>query len=131
MLNDDVIVTSRQAKSDDDDTDEDEDSINESSNSPSNAGTFSALEIAMEWYEQQSECCPTQLLLFKRFRLCSENTKAYNVPTDDVVPRVFIESSALEHVAAIHSGMVEERAGLVSSQANPVEVYSTKVTSRT
>ncbi|GFV61462.1 uncharacterized protein TNCV_2938041 [Trichonephila clavipes] len=29
---------------------------------------LTALETAMEWYEQQSECCPTQLLLLKRIR---------------------------------------------------------------
>ncbi|GFS48272.1 uncharacterized protein TNCV_2296571 [Trichonephila clavipes] len=68
MLNDNEIVTSVQAKSDpvDDETDEDEDNNNESSKGPSNAGPFSALETAIEWYEQQSECCLTQLLLFKR-----------------------------------------------------------------
>ncbi|GFX79360.1 jerky-like protein [Trichonephila clavipes] len=27
-----------------------------------------ALETAMEWYEQLSECCPIQLLLLKRIR---------------------------------------------------------------
>ncbi|GFW48500.1 uncharacterized protein TNCV_1110591 [Trichonephila clavipes] len=48
--------------------DEDEDNNNESSKIPSKAGTFSALETAMEWDEQQSECCPTQLLLLKRIR---------------------------------------------------------------
>ncbi|GFT60687.1 hypothetical protein TNCV_3584041 [Trichonephila clavipes] len=70
MLNDDEIVTSGQAESDpvDDVTDEDEDSNKESSKGLSNAGAFSALEAAMEWYEQQSECCPTQLLLLKRIR---------------------------------------------------------------
>ncbi|GFX49700.1 hypothetical protein TNCV_1637381 [Trichonephila clavipes] len=36
------------------------------SKSPTNADAFSALEIAMEWYEQQSESCPTQLRLLKR-----------------------------------------------------------------
>ncbi|GFX46133.1 uncharacterized protein TNCV_2094491 [Trichonephila clavipes] len=70
MLNDDEIVTSVQVESDpvDDETDEDEDSNNESSKGPSNADAFSALETAMEWYEQQSECCSTQLLLLKRIR---------------------------------------------------------------
>ncbi|GFX98225.1 hypothetical protein TNCV_4908681 [Trichonephila clavipes] len=49
MLNDDEIVTSVQAESDpiDDETDEEEDN-NESSKGPSNTGTFSALETAME-----------------------------------------------------------------------------------
>ncbi|GFX73834.1 hypothetical protein TNCV_4291501 [Trichonephila clavipes] len=57
MLNDDEIVTSVQEESGsvDDETDEDEDNNNnESSNSPSNADAFSALETAMEWYEQSS-----------------------------------------------------------------------------
>ncbi|GFU54026.1 uncharacterized protein TNCV_1720221 [Trichonephila clavipes] len=68
MLNDDEIVTSMQAEFDlvDDEIDEDEENNNESNKSPSNAGAFSALLTAMEWYEQQSESCPTQLLLLKR-----------------------------------------------------------------
>ncbi|GFW31155.1 uncharacterized protein TNCV_2577371 [Trichonephila clavipes] len=68
MLNDDEIVTSVQEEFDlvDDETDEDEVNNNESSKSPSNADAFSALETAMEWYKQQSECCPTQLLLLQR-----------------------------------------------------------------
>ncbi|GFV06136.1 hypothetical protein TNCV_1084101 [Trichonephila clavipes] len=67
MLNDDEIVTSVQEESDpvDDETDEDN---NESNKGPSNADAFSALETAMEWYEQQSECCHIQLLLLKRIR---------------------------------------------------------------
>ncbi|GFY22869.1 hypothetical protein TNCV_2181301 [Trichonephila clavipes] len=55
------------AKSDpvDDETHEDEDNYNESSKCSSNAGGFSALETAMEWYEQQSAvllncCCPRE-----------------------------------------------------------------------
>ncbi|GFX15648.1 uncharacterized protein TNCV_2131341 [Trichonephila clavipes] len=69
MLNDVEIVTSVQEESDpvDDEMDEDEGNYNkESSKGPSNADVFSVLEIAMGWYEQQSECCPTQLLLRKR-----------------------------------------------------------------
>ncbi|GFT47039.1 uncharacterized protein TNCV_3747031 [Trichonephila clavipes] len=70
MLNDDEIMTSVQEESDpvDNETDEEEDNNNESSKGPSNADVFSALEIAMEWYEQQSECCPPQQLLLKRIR---------------------------------------------------------------
>ncbi|GFS94835.1 uncharacterized protein TNCV_4457031 [Trichonephila clavipes] len=66
-LNVNEIVTSVKEESDpvDDETDEHEDS-NKSSKDPSNADAFSALETDMEWYEQQSECCPTQLLLLKR-----------------------------------------------------------------
>ncbi|GFW18985.1 hypothetical protein TNCV_164991 [Trichonephila clavipes] len=50
MLNDDAIVTFVQAESDpvDYETDEDEDNNNESTKGPSNAGTFSALETALE-----------------------------------------------------------------------------------
>ncbi|GFT25120.1 uncharacterized protein TNCV_180181 [Trichonephila clavipes] len=68
MLNDDEFVTSVPGSDPvDDETDGDEDNNNnESSKNPSNADAFSALETAMEWYEQQSECCPTQLLLLKR-----------------------------------------------------------------
>ncbi|GFS95987.1 uncharacterized protein TNCV_4277711 [Trichonephila clavipes] len=70
MLNDNVIVTSVQdSDSVDDETDEDEDNNNkESSKGPSNPHAFPALETTMEWYEQQSECCPTPLLLLKRVR---------------------------------------------------------------
>ncbi|PRD38891.1 UNVERIFIED_CONTAM: hypothetical protein NCL1_02662 [Trichonephila clavipes] len=71
MLNDDEIVTSVQEQSDpvDHETDENEDNnSNESCKGPSNADTFSALETAIQWYEQQSEWCPTQLLLFMRTR---------------------------------------------------------------
>ncbi|GFW93881.1 uncharacterized protein TNCV_4221611 [Trichonephila clavipes] len=72
MLNGNEIVTFVQEESDpvDDETDEDEDNNNnnESSIGPSNACAFSALETDMEWYEQQSECCSTQLLLLKRIR---------------------------------------------------------------
>ncbi|PRD26891.1 UNVERIFIED_CONTAM: hypothetical protein NCL1_36860 [Trichonephila clavipes] len=71
MLNDDEIVTSVQEESDpaDNETDKDEDNNNnENSKGPSNSDMFSALETATEWYEHQSECCPTQLQLFKRIR---------------------------------------------------------------
>ncbi|GFW03818.1 uncharacterized protein TNCV_2539291 [Trichonephila clavipes] len=71
-LEHDEIVTSVQEEFHlvDDETDEDEENnIKESSNGPSNADAFRTLEKAMEWYEQQSECCcPTQLLLLKRIR---------------------------------------------------------------
>ncbi|GFU88596.1 uncharacterized protein TNCV_4442731 [Trichonephila clavipes] len=53
------------------------------------------------------------------------------VPTDNAVSRVFIESSILKQVVTIHLGMAmaAELAGLVSSQAKPVEVYSQEVMS--
>ncbi|PRD32148.1 UNVERIFIED_CONTAM: hypothetical protein NCL1_21376 [Trichonephila clavipes] len=71
MLNDAKIVTSMQEESNpvDYETDEDEDNNNnESSKGPSNADAFFVLETAMEWYEKQSECYPTYLLLLKRIR---------------------------------------------------------------
>ncbi|GFX16882.1 uncharacterized protein TNCV_2518601 [Trichonephila clavipes] len=79
MLNNDEIRTSVQEESDpvNDETDEDEDNNNESSKGPSNTDAFSALETAMEWYEQHSQYCPTQLLLLERIRSCSEKTKVY------------------------------------------------------
>ncbi|GFX79890.1 hypothetical protein TNCV_557891 [Trichonephila clavipes] len=74
MLNDDEIVTSVQEESGlmDDEMDEDENNNDdESSQGLSNAEAFSALQTAMEWYKQQSECCPTQLVLLKRIRYLS------------------------------------------------------------
>ncbi|GFU03166.1 low-density lipoprotein receptor-related protein 3 [Trichonephila clavipes] len=56
-------------------------------------------------------------------------TPNFPVPTDDVIIRIFIESSTLEQVVAIHSSMAAELAGLVSNHAKPVEVYSQKVMS--
>ncbi|PRD35854.1 UNVERIFIED_CONTAM: hypothetical protein NCL1_10306 [Trichonephila clavipes] len=84
MLNDDEIVTSVQEESDpvDDEADEDEDNNNnnERSKGPSNADAFSALETAMEWYEQQSVCCLTQLLLLKRIRDLAAKNKGLFFP---------------------------------------------------
>ncbi|GFV40429.1 hypothetical protein TNCV_2535971 [Trichonephila clavipes] len=71
MLNDDEIVTSVQESDPvDDETDEYEDNNNnnKSSKGSSNADSFPALKATMEWYEQQSVCCPTPLLLLKRIR---------------------------------------------------------------
>ncbi|GFU21829.1 hypothetical protein TNCV_3283141 [Trichonephila clavipes] len=71
MLNDDEIVTSVQKESDpvNDETNKDDDNNNnnnESSKGSTNADAFFTLETAMEWCKQQSEGCPTQLLLLKR-----------------------------------------------------------------
>ncbi|GFV87527.1 uncharacterized protein TNCV_3281651 [Trichonephila clavipes] len=71
ILNEDEIVISMKEESDPvyDKPDEDEDNNkNESRKGSSNADAFSALETAMERYEQQLEFCPTQLLLLKRIR---------------------------------------------------------------
>ncbi|GFX41838.1 hypothetical protein TNCV_389511 [Trichonephila clavipes] len=59
----------------DDERDEDQVNNNESSKNPSNADVFSVLETAMEWYEQQSECCSTQLQLLKSIRDLSTKTR--------------------------------------------------------
>ncbi|GFT58511.1 hypothetical protein TNCV_1249961 [Trichonephila clavipes] len=80
MLNDDEIVTSVQEESDpvDDEKNEDEDkNNNKSRKGPSNADAFSALETAMYWYEQRSQCYPAPQLLLKRIRDCIEIT-VYN-----------------------------------------------------
>ncbi|GFW42464.1 uncharacterized protein TNCV_240611 [Trichonephila clavipes] len=65
----------------DDETDEDEDNNNSKSRQgPSNVDAFSVLETAMEGYEQESEYCPTQLLLLKRIRdRVAKKPKLYNV----------------------------------------------------
>ncbi|GFY10877.1 hypothetical protein TNCV_1123991 [Trichonephila clavipes] len=79
MLNDDGIVTSVQEDSDpvDDETGKDEDNNNDSSKGSSS----SALETAMEWYEQQSEGCPNQLLLLKRNRNLAEKKNKGKIAT--------------------------------------------------
>ncbi|GFV67636.1 uncharacterized protein TNCV_4623161 [Trichonephila clavipes] len=56
-------------------------------------------------------------------------TKSLPIPTDDVVSWALFKSSVLEQVVAIHYDMASEWAGFVSSQAQPVEVYSQKVMS--
>ncbi|PRD29298.1 UNVERIFIED_CONTAM: hypothetical protein NCL1_29807 [Trichonephila clavipes] len=70
-LNDDENVTAVQEECDPvgDETDEDEDNNNnECGKGASKAGAFSELETAMEWYKQQSEYRPIQLLMLKRIR---------------------------------------------------------------
>ncbi|GFW71056.1 hypothetical protein TNCV_191471 [Trichonephila clavipes] len=64
----------------DDETDEDEDNKdNESSKGTSNTNVFSAVETAMEWNEQQSECCLLNYCCSRENqRPCSENTNVYN-----------------------------------------------------
>ncbi|GFW10928.1 uncharacterized protein TNCV_4459031 [Trichonephila clavipes] len=81
MLDDDEIVTSVQEESDpiDDKTNEDEyNDNNESSKGSSKADAFSALEKAMEWYEQQSVLSYSTTAAEENQRPCSEKTKAYN-----------------------------------------------------
>ncbi|GFT00525.1 uncharacterized protein TNCV_140851 [Trichonephila clavipes] len=82
MLIDDEIVTFMQKESDpvNDKTVEDEgNNNNESIKGPSNADAFSALETAMEWNEQRSECCPTQLLLLKRIEDLEAKKRKYTM----------------------------------------------------
>ncbi|GFU70229.1 low-density lipoprotein receptor-related protein 3 [Trichonephila clavipes] len=45
------------------------------------------------------------------------------VPTEDVIRRAFIESSTLEQLVAIPSGIAAEEVGLISSHAKPLEIY--------
>ncbi|GFX03274.1 DNA-directed RNA polymerase subunit [Trichonephila clavipes] len=56
-----------------------------------------------------------------RARLLDHLASSFLVPTDHVISRVFTESSALKQVVTIHSSLAAEWAGLVSSQAKPVE----------
>ncbi|GFW17897.1 uncharacterized protein TNCV_1134971 [Trichonephila clavipes] len=82
IICEDEIVTSMQEEPDpvDDEADENEDNNNnESSKGPSNADAFSALETAMEWYEQQSECCPSQLVLLKRIRDLAAKKRRFTI----------------------------------------------------
>ncbi|GFX02406.1 hypothetical protein TNCV_2285731 [Trichonephila clavipes] len=53
--------------------------------------------------------------------------RVIRVTTDDVISRVFNNSSALEQVVAVNSGKAAEWSALVSNQAKSVEVYSPKV----
>ncbi|GFW29348.1 uncharacterized protein TNCV_742901 [Trichonephila clavipes] len=61
VLNDEEIVTYVLENSDP--VDDEDENNNKISKGPSKAEALSALETAMEWYELQSACCPTQLLL--------------------------------------------------------------------
>ncbi|GFT08355.1 low-density lipoprotein receptor-related protein 3 [Trichonephila clavipes] len=68
-------------------------------------------------------CVPTNFIYLSNTRawLLDRLTPSLPVPTDEVVSRVFIESSELEQVVSIHSGMAAEFPGFVSSQAKPVD----------
>ncbi|GFY24069.1 uncharacterized protein TNCV_1011221 [Trichonephila clavipes] len=79
MLIHDEIIAFVQEESDpvDNETDEDEVNNNESSKCPSNADAFCALETG---YEEQSDCCPTQILLLKRVRGVAKK-RVYNGTT--------------------------------------------------
>ncbi|GFV20973.1 uncharacterized protein TNCV_2280171 [Trichonephila clavipes] len=95
------IVTSVQEDFDPvvDEAGEDEDNNHESSKGPSNADTFSTLETAMEWYEQQSECCPTQLLLLKRIRDLATKKRKYTMVQRKI--RDYFAKFKLRHFAPI------------------------------
>ncbi|GFW55356.1 hypothetical protein TNCV_117401 [Trichonephila clavipes] len=70
-------LRARAEKESDPVTDETDDNVEncESSKCLSNADMFSLLDTGMERSEQQSECCPTQLLLLKRTRTYSEKNE--------------------------------------------------------
>ena len=57
-------------------TDEDGDDGG-SNKGPTHAEGFAALETAMLWYECQSECCSTKLLLLKGLRDVAAKKKIY------------------------------------------------------
>ncbi|PRD31936.1 UNVERIFIED_CONTAM: hypothetical protein NCL1_21983 [Trichonephila clavipes] len=80
MLNDNEIVISvQESDSVDDEADEDEENNNknESSKGSSNIDVFSALETAMEWYEQQS-------VLFYSTIDAQENQRPYSEKNESV-----------------------------------------------
>lgn len=80
ILDDDEIVSSLMIpgeENDNDDSSSDEDSG--TCKKPSNAEAFAALETGLEWYEQQEESCPTQLLLLKRLRDLAATKRVTNI----------------------------------------------------
>ncbi|GFV10077.1 hypothetical protein TNCV_3660291 [Trichonephila clavipes] len=77
-------------------------------------------EIWRLWSDQVSNCF-IYLSNARAWHL-DHLTLSLPVPTDDVVIQEFVESSSMEQVVAIHSGMAVERVGFVSSQATPEEV---------
>ncbi|GFV44055.1 hypothetical protein TNCV_3571761 [Trichonephila clavipes] len=90
------------------------------------------LRSALYWWDG----CQKKLLYYAylfiylsnaRDLLLDHLTLSLLVPADHVISQIFSESSGLEQVVAIHSGMSVEWAGLVSSHAKPLEVYSPKV----
>ncbi|PRD35224.1 UNVERIFIED_CONTAM: hypothetical protein NCL1_12189 [Trichonephila clavipes] len=103
-----TIVTSVQEESDpvDDETDEDKKNNNESSKGLSNADTFSALQTAMKWYEQQSECCPTQVLMLKRIRDLAAKKRRCTVVRRKIMSS-FIYS--MDHTFGYPNNRVSER----------------------
>ncbi|GFU58603.1 uncharacterized protein TNCV_4558861 [Trichonephila clavipes] len=64
-----------------------------------------------------------------RVWLLDHLTPSLPIPTKEVVRCVLIESSALDQVVILHSGLAVEWAALFSSQAKPVEVNIQKVMS--
>ncbi|GFU81011.1 uncharacterized protein TNCV_1277561 [Trichonephila clavipes] len=82
MLNDDEIVTFVQKESDpvDDETNEDVDNNNNKSSKGPSMLTRFLCYTAMEWYEQQSECCSTQLQLLKRIRDLAAEKRRCTMP---------------------------------------------------
>ncbi|PRD19743.1 UNVERIFIED_CONTAM: hypothetical protein NCL1_56500 [Trichonephila clavipes] len=75
MLNDDEIVTYVQEESDPVDEEDEDNNNSKSSKGPSNADALSALETAMEWYEQQARAKSTQQVV--GLRGWRKRTKAF------------------------------------------------------
>ncbi|GFW82915.1 hypothetical protein TNCV_2209671 [Trichonephila clavipes] len=122
-------VTSVQEESDpvDHETDEVEDitTNNKSSKGPSNSDAFSALETAKEWYEQQSECCPTQPLLLKRIRdLEAKKRRSPDPSVCDSFLRVTVKSKVYRNsphsVQELQPNIADEMAALPTFQLRSV-----------
>ncbi|GFV58869.1 hypothetical protein TNCV_4132311 [Trichonephila clavipes] len=100
---------------------------NESSKGPSNAVAFRALETAMEWYEQPSECCPTQLLLMKRIGDLAAEKRSDNSPrgSRSTVPiSVYVTLGPQMHEQMFRSGgQSETMSPVLSSQVSMVFIY--------
>ncbi|XP_060865412.1 uncharacterized protein LOC132941393 [Metopolophium dirhodum] len=64
LVSDEIISSLQNEVSDDSSSDE---SMN-TSKGPTSAEAFAAFETGLEWFQKQSECCPTQLLLLIRLR---------------------------------------------------------------
>ncbi|GFU56582.1 uncharacterized protein TNCV_1407211 [Trichonephila clavipes] len=58
------------------------------------------LETAMEWYEQPSECCPTQLLLLKGIRGLAAKKRTVHCNSKKLVI-IFHNKGKLRHFAPI------------------------------
>ncbi|GFV62157.1 uncharacterized protein TNCV_4109601 [Trichonephila clavipes] len=87
----------------------------------SNAEAFSALETAVGWYEQQSERCPTQLLLLKRIGDLAAKKKRCTM-VERKISDYFAIKCPVSYTAWIAFGLPNNRV----SERHPVPVDSVK-----